>query len=460
MFNICQIAVKEFFDNTTNKKEQERNTSGTLSSFDFSDGYSYPRLFEEADAMLQVSLLIYTITDLRGLAKKKDCKLKNPERLLSLPLKLADCIEIIEGNLELIKGEFNDEDHEMTMSALQYIHQRYKRNSSPSSSTSNDNSFWNPFASPDGGSTSKAYEAPAIVAYGDTKPDSELVYAVGIDSSHKRVTVVFRGSVTTTDFVTDACIALKHQENPMKDAEASQMETIGIHYGFFDYLFKVGDNRKNKYDEILEQVTSIFKNPDIRQTHKLYVSGHSLGGALATLFSFHVSAEVFKNKANHPIPAPVSCVSIASPRVGEISFLSAFTLLERRGALRHLRIANETDPVTMMPQVSGKMIWAKLSPISYAAFKMIDRSFEEKETYHHTGIELKLRKTQESTAHVCVNYSGSSKAQANAEKMPDVAEHMVKAYCDNLVKIKVELNNQKMTLNELYGSHAASDETD
>jgi len=465
MLNICLTAAKDVLGMATNDgKDQRWKSGGDPSSFNFNDGYSYPSLFVEADAMLQASLLIYTITDLRKLAKENNCKLKNSARLLSLPLKLADCIEMIEENLGLIRNELNDEDHEMTISALQSIHQRYEKLSASSASSS---LFFNPFVSPGDDSNPQALDAPAILAYGDKKPDSELVYAVGIDHSHKRVTVVFRGSVTTADFVTDACISLKHQENPMKDSESGQIENIGIHHGFFEYLFKAGDSGKNKYEEIVEHVSSIFKDLNIKETYKLYVTGHSLGGALATLFSFHVAAEVFKSRTgNYLIPSPVTCVSIASPRVGEASFSSAFALLEREGALRHLRIANETDPVTMVPQVSGKMTWAMLSPISYAAFKWIDGNFEEKETYHHTGIELSLKKGQESSAEVFAMYSGSSKTQkANkvsfrAETLPDVAEHMVKAYYDNLMRIKHEMENKQMTLNSCYASHEAMDKTD
>lgn len=467
MLNICLTAAKDVLGMATNDGKDQRLKSGLHPSlFNYNDGYSYPSLFEEADAMLQASLLIYTITDLRKLAKENNCKLKNSARLLSLPLKLADCIETIEENFGLIRNELNDEDHEMTISALQSIHQRYEKLSASSFSASSS-LFFNPFVSPGDESNPQALDAPAILAYGDEKPDSELVYAVGIDHSHKRVTVVFRGSVTTADFVTDACISLKHQENPVKNSESGQVEKIGIHHGFFEYLFKAGDNGKNKYEEIVEHVSSIFKDISIKETYKLYVTGHSLGGALATLFSFHVAAEGFKSRAeNYVIPSPVTCVSIASPRVGEASFSSTFALLEREGALRHLRIANETDPVTMMPQVSGKMTWAILSPISYAAFKWIDGNFEEKETYHHTGIELSLKKGQESSAEIFAMYSGCSKTQkANktsfrTETLPDVTEHMVKAYCDNLMRMKHEMENKKMTLNECYASHKARDETD
>lgn len=66
-------------------EKQEENVEAPY-VFD-SDTYNYPSLYEEADEMLQVALLIYTMTDLRALAKKKKTTLVNPELVLTLPLR-------------------------------------------------------------------------------------------------------------------------------------------------------------------------------------------------------------------------------------------------------------------------------------------------------------------------------------------------------------------------------------
>jgi hypothetical protein len=80
---------------------------------------------------------------------------------------------------------------------------------------------------------------------------------------------------------------------------------------------------------------------------KLYVTGHSLGAALATLFGFQAAAE-----PDSLIPKPVSLFSIASPYVGDESFRSAHLLLEGLGKLRHLRVVNHKDTVTIIPKMS------------------------------------------------------------------------------------------------------------
>lgn len=48
--------------------------------------------------------------------------------------------------------------------------------------------------------------SPVLTVVGDLKSNEELVYAVGVNPVERRITVVFRGSVTTNDFMTDAKI--------------------------------------------------------------------------------------------------------------------------------------------------------------------------------------------------------------------------------------------------------------
>jgi len=52
------------------------------------------------------------------------------------------------------------------------------------------------------------------------------------------------------------------------------------------------------------------------------------------------------------IPKPVSIFSIASPYVGDYSFRAAHQLLESQGKLRHLRVSNHKDTVTIIPKMS------------------------------------------------------------------------------------------------------------
>ena len=57
-------------------------------------------------------------------------------------------------------------------------------------------------------------------------------YLFSSASGRKRITVVFRGSVTKQDFLTDASIHMKPEENPMASFP-HQDKVIKFHGGFY-----------------------------------------------------------------------------------------------------------------------------------------------------------------------------------------------------------------------------------
>jgi predicted lipase len=85
--------------------------------------------------------------------------------------------------------------------------------------------------------------------------------------------------------------------------------------------------------------------------HRLGVTGHSLGAALATLFGFYAATDqrVLQNGK------PVEVFSFASPFVGDDQFRTAFKMLEHEGKLVHARIVNAHDFVPMLPIISPKV---------------------------------------------------------------------------------------------------------
>ena len=78
---------------------------------------------------------------------------------------------------------------------------------------------------------------------------------------------------------------------------------------------------------------------------ELFITGHSLGGALAQLLSYELAAygEIGEND---PFPLSIRAVSFASPQVGnEKGFAQAYQTLEKAGRVRHLRVTNKGDVV-------------------------------------------------------------------------------------------------------------------
>ena len=76
----------------------------------------------------------------------------------------------------------------------------------------------------------------------------------------------------------------------------------------------------------------------------VYVTGHSLGGALSGLFSLFLSCEP-------DLPKPISCINFASPRFGGENYYNASQYLEMTKQLRMLRGVNDKDTVASVPSV-------------------------------------------------------------------------------------------------------------
>ena len=169
--------------------------------------------------------------------------------------------------------------------------------------------------------------------------DSDVQVGITINKTDKRICVVFRGSESTKDWFYD----LKIQKHNLKDG-------IWVHSGFYQQLYENG-----VYDKILTSVKQIV---DEHLDFSLYVTGHSLGAALATLCGFMFSQE---------LKTQITVVSFASPRVGNAEWKNAF---EKQHNLVHYRIANNRDIVTAFPMYNyhhvGKTI--RLFENSYSIF--------------------------------------------------------------------------------------------
>ena len=149
-------------------------------------------------------------------------------------------------------------------------------------------------------------------------PDTDIQVGIAISEGKQRITVVFRGSESISDWYYDLMVF----KQKLKD-------DIYVHSGFYTQL-----TRNSVYDELVESIKMLLKDhPD----YNIYVTGHSLGGALSTLFGYMLANTVENN---------VNVVSFASPRVGNYEWKKSF---EETRNLTHYRITNKRDIVTAFP---------------------------------------------------------------------------------------------------------------
>jgi len=498
---------------------------------------TFPPLFHEADDMLNLANLIYTLAELRDLARNG--VLNNPAqsmRILDLPLPLSTAMKIIANEGELLKEVLDDGKHEATLSALESlldrqqermealqeekraIEARAEAQADASKKEKDDSgmfgwmtnnwdgclaggfSFDELFCGGDlgmvdggGGAANKnvsaannsslqqEVESSVITAVGDLKNEKELVYAVGVNPVEERITVIFRGSVTKNDFMTDAKISLVQIPDPRRfngtEGDDSDGDDVGVHQGFYEYLFGESDGTRSKYMEIMQHIDRLLAENPSRKNYKLYITGHSLGGALATLFGFYAAT-------SSSVALPVTVVSVASPRVGNLAFARTFAEMESQGKLRHLRIANHKDPVTLGPTVSSKRALAlsakAFSPLGYLALMVtgIGEGGDE-EVYYHTGMKMKLFKnvTAVGSQRCVLSYSGHTiisgskkpvaidkedmaeieqsnkrKKKESSSELPMVSYHYGTSYSERMASVELELKG--LTLNNVYREKA------
>eukprot|EP00475_Leptophrys_vorax_P020857 TRINITY_DN2860_c0_g1_i2.p1 TRINITY_DN2860_c0_g1~~TRINITY_DN2860_c0_g1_i2.p1 ORF type:complete len:203 (-),score=59.85 TRINITY_DN2860_c0_g1_i2:588-1196(-) len=104
---------------------------------------------------------------------------------------------------------------------------------------------------------------------------------------------------------------------------------ITVHSGFLD-MYHIHRDAVIKY---LFEVVAQYPSYEVR------ITGHSLGGALATIMALDVTL-------NYQLPN-VKLMSFGSPRVGNYEFAVAFN----RTSIQHYRLVNEKDPVPHFPQM-------------------------------------------------------------------------------------------------------------
>ena len=154
-----------------------------------------------------------------------------------------------------------------------------------------------------------------------SNPNTDLQVGITLSETNNRICVVFRGSESKYDWYYDLAF-FKTQVH----------DDVYVHGGFHTQL-----HADCMYDQITVELKDLLRH---NSDYDIYVIGHSLGGALSTLYGYELSRE---------IPNKITVVSFASPRVGNTPFKIAF---DTQPNLIHYRITNKRDIVTAAPNIN------------------------------------------------------------------------------------------------------------
>jgi hypothetical protein len=194
---------------------------------------------------------------------------------------------------------------------------------------------------------------------------------------------------------------------------------------------------KNKIDIILDQVQVLL---DANPGYKLYITGHSLGGALALLTSVQASVRFARPGI------PVTCVTVANPRVGDTRFRGAIQSLEQNKMLRLLTVHNSLDLVPSMPNRLCRCDFCRPNKFCMPGIIMILKKRSFSITYHSDTNDTRWEELKGEFQRLvivifCFYQMGLS--------------HDYRTYLDRLVAEKDKLT--KMYLNDLYREQGGID---
>jgi hypothetical protein len=283
----------------------------------------FPCLYDEVMEMSLSAVSVFGIADLRRLTRSGDLE---DQTVLQLPASGEDIKTFFQAHKELLKQKIKTRDY----NALSIL-------------------FDDGAGQRDNRSTSDIVNCATLHYLGDENASHECVYAISSNSMRKRIVVSFRGSITVQDWIQDSKFIMADVANPFRGDDPESPETVQIHYGFKQYLYddapsilpasvhsfvqattkstgslssnakgiQHGENeasnsttKQSKIEEILEKVQALLAE---HPSYKVYVAGHSLGGALSLVFAMEAASKLDTKQ-------PVTCIVLGNPRTGNLAF--------------------------------------------------------------------------------------------------------------------------------------------
>jgi hypothetical protein len=156
------------------------------------------------------------------------------------------------------------------------------------------------------------------------------------DSEGGDIIIAFRGSTSFGDWMTN----FNGDPVPFGDEETPDYEIGMVHKGFLEAFNSVRDL-------IIKYVYPLVK---LGKPCRVLVTGHSLGGALATLTMAYLMLDSFDQEDFPENISQVRTVTFGNPKVGDAKFCEFVTeKMKENPKFSIVRLYNESDPVPQVP---------------------------------------------------------------------------------------------------------------
>merc|ERR1711865_602180 len=242
----------------------------------------------------------------------------------------------------------------------------------------------------------------------------QLVYGISVHCKDEFQDLIlsFRGSNTVQDWLQNIQVplvelTLRHDTGYVKlynkltgvlSLAGDAPLKIRVHAGMLGYLFSTngGKSKHTMYAKIRNDLLALCNgNGDgVNGIDKIYVTGHSLGGGLATLAAFLLACDKSFSPETRMEKLKIQCLAFADPCVGNVGFQRAMAVLA------HYK--NDGSSSWQYPDPTSKKL--KVRPghvnshctLNYTRFQN-DRDLVPMlfplPNYRNTGIKVHLHKT-------------------------------------------------------------------
>ncbi|KAK4406020.1 Lipase [Sesamum angolense] len=184
------------------------------------------------------------------------------------------------------------------------------------------------------------FEKICFLDNSETDTQARMQVAIWRDLERKRLVIAFRGTEQGKDLRTDLML-VPAGLNPERIGGDFKQE-VQVHSGFL-----------SAYDSVRTRLISLIKqaighrgdSSDLLPKWHIYVTGHSLGGALATLLALELSSSQL---AKHGAIS-VTMYNFGSPRVGNRRFAEVYNEKVKDS----WRVVNHRDIIPTVPRLMG-----------------------------------------------------------------------------------------------------------
>ncbi len=154
---------------------------------------------------------------------------------------------------------------------------------------------------------------------------SQVMYAE--NSKENYSVIAFRG--TEVDRITDI------------------LDDLTVTYATLPGMGKVHSGFADALDDVEPQLLKILKDRSSEAPLNIWITGHSLGGSIATLFTAKLMLMLDKGELKNV--NLMGTYTVGQPRVGNNTFAKLFDTMAQKQAITVVRFRNHADPVTTVP---------------------------------------------------------------------------------------------------------------